>query len=79
MKTLGVWLPIALADILRLLVAVCRRAGGDTGEFDLLKRSKVLESWPLPIMSEACRLDEEEQEAMELLRSVQNLAKRKTK
>ena len=74
-KTWGVWLPLALADIIGMLYAVCRRAGGDTGEIKMPKRSQILKAWILPAMSAALGEDEAEAEAFEMLQSVKNLKK----
>lgn len=74
-KTWGVWLPLALADITGMLYAVCRRAGGDTGEIKMPKRSQILKAWILPAMSAALGEDEAEAEAFEMLQSVKNLKK----
>ena len=70
------WLPLALADILNLLVVVSKRAAGYTGEIKALSRSEILKSWALPVMGEAIEEDEKEHEAFELLRSIQNLGKK---
>ncbi|MBQ2336498.1 MAG: hypothetical protein II381_09300 [Victivallales bacterium] len=72
-KTIGVWLPLALADLMRMLHAVQRRAGGDTGKIQLPERSEILESWMLPAMAAAAKEDEEEAAAFEMLQSVRNL------
>jgi len=61
---------------MRILVALVRRAGGDTGEITLLKRSKVLETWMLPAMAAAVDEDEQEAEAFAMLESVRNLKKK---
>ena len=73
---MGVWLPVALADMMRILVALVRRVAGDTGEIDLLKRSKVLMSWMLPAMAAAVDEDEQEAEAFAMLESIRNLKKK---
>jgi len=75
-KTLGVWLPLALADIMRMLAVVSRRAAGFTGEVDPPSRALILSSWQLPAMSAAVAEDEEEAKAFAMLKSVQDLAKR---
>lgn len=73
---MGVWLPVALADLMRIMVALVRRVAGDTGEIDLLKRSKVLMSWMLPAMAAAVDEDEQEAEAFAMLESVRNLKRK---
>ena len=72
-KTIGVWLPLALADLMRMMVVVARRAGGDTGEIQMMDRSKILQSWMLPAMAAAAKEDEEEAAAFAMLQSVRNL------
>lgn len=69
----GVWLPLALADIWNLLVVVSRRAGGDTGRIELKKRSDILKSWMLPAFGAAVREDEDEIEAIEMFNRVKGL------
>lgn len=61
---------------MRIMVALVRRAGGDTGEITLLKRSKILETWMLPAMAAAIDEDEQEAEAFAMLESVRNLKNR---
>ena len=69
-------MPLALADILNLLVVVSKRAAGYTGEIKPLSRSEILKSWALPVMGAAIEEDEKEHEAFELLKSVKNLGKK---
>lgn len=76
-KTWGVWLPIALADVLTMLYIVSRRAAGDTKKVNIMKRSEVLKSWMLPAMSAAIAEDEAEAEAWAMLESIRNLKKAK--
>ena len=74
-RTQGVWLPLALADLMRMMIVLARRSAGDTGEIrDLPETSDVLRRWALPMMAEACHGDEEERKALELLRSVERLS-----
>ena len=70
------WLPIALADVVMMLAATAKRAGGFTGEIKLPKRSDILKSWALPLMGEAVAEDEAEAEAFALLESVRRLNSR---
>lgn len=69
------WLPLALADILNLLIVTSRRAAGDTGEIKAPRRSEILKSWALPAMAEAVAGDEQEAEAFAMLESVKRLGK----
>lgn len=72
---MGVWLPLALADVLNALVAVARRAGGDAGRIELPARSEILKSWMLPAFGAAVREDEDEREALRMFESVRDLAR----
>ena len=74
-RTQGVWLPLALADLMGILYVVSRRAGGDTGEIKPPKRSEILKSWMLPAMSAAISEDEAEAEAWAMLESGRSLKK----
>lgn len=74
-KTIGVWLPLAIADVVLMLDVVAKRAAGVTGKIDVMKRSEVLKAWMLPVMSEAMAEDEAEAEAVAMLNSVRNLKK----
>jgi hypothetical protein len=73
---LGVWLPVALADLMRIMIVLVRRVAGDTGEISLLKRSKILAMWMLPAMAAAVDEDEQEAEAFAMLESVRNLKRK---
>ena len=75
-KTQGVWLPLALADLIVMLYVVSRRAGGDTGEIKPPKRSDILKTWMLPAMAAAINEDEEEAKAFAMLKSIQNLKRK---
>lgn len=72
---MGVWLPLALADIVLMLDAVAKRAAGVTGKIDLMNRSEILKAWMLPVMGEAMAEDEAEAAAVAMLNSVRNLKK----
>ena len=56
-----------------MLAAVAKRAGGDTGEIKMPKRSEILKTWMLPLMGEALAEDEAEAEAFAMLESVKKL------
>lgn len=71
---MGVWLPLALSDILTLLFALVKILAGEPEEIP--GRADNLASWCLPFLSSAAREAEKEQEALALFRSVQNLADR---
>lgn len=70
------WLPVALADLMRIMIVLVRRVAGDTGEISLLKRSKILAMWMLPAMAAAVDEDEQEAEAFAMLESVRNLKRK---
>ena len=58
------------------MIAMVRRAGGDTGEIRLPEMSEIVSHWALPAMSAALAEDEEERKAFALLKSVQDLKRR---
>ena len=58
---------------MRMLHAVQRRAGGDTGKIRMMDRSEILETWMLPAMAAAAKEDEDEAAAFEMLQSVRNM------
>ena len=62
---MGVWLPLALADIAALLVKLVAlwAKGGD--EVEIPKRSKQLHDWALPFLSSSIKVAEEEEERRE--------------
>ena len=59
-----------------MLAAVAKRAGGFTGEIKMPKRSEILRTWMLPLMSEAVAEEEAEAEAFAMLESVRRLNSR---
>ena len=68
MAALGVWLPIALADILGWIAA-----GATIGE-KIIRREDALNGWHLPELAKAVMVDEEEREQDELTDGVEWLA-----
>lgn len=62
---MGVWLPLAMADIAALLVKLVAlwAKGGD--EVEIPKRSKQLHDWALPFLSSSIKVAEEEEERRE--------------
>ena len=72
---MGVWMPLALADIMLMLDVVAKRAAGITGKIDVVNRSEIRKAWALPVMSEAMAEDEAEADAVAMLNSVRNLKK----
>jgi hypothetical protein len=67
---MGVWLPLALADIVAWLVA-----GATMGE-RTVTRGEALEAWMLPELARAVRNGEAEAEAAETVENFENLMKR---
>ena len=78
-RTIGVWLPLALADIMMMLVGLARMWAVNGKEIELPKRSETLASWCLPMMSSSLKAAEEEDEALRLFNSVQQLAMKQKK
>ena len=60
---MGVWLPVALADILMALMALIRQWSTKPDEIELPARSETLQSWMLPTLSRAFKAAEKEVEA----------------
>jgi len=60
---MGLWLPVALANIHTVLVALLRQWAGKDSGIKVLKLSETLESWCLPILSRAFKTAEDEAEA----------------
>jgi hypothetical protein len=73
---MGVWLPLALANITALLVVLIRAWSSTPEKVKIPKLSETLASWCLPFLSSSLRETEKEQEALELFESVQSLAAR---
>ena len=74
--TIGVWLPLALADIFAALVCLMRPWLKDPGSLKIPKRSETLEGWLLPMMAKSLGEDEKEREALALFNSVKALKAR---
>lgn len=82
---MGLWLPVALANIHLVLVALLRQWAGKDSGIEVPKLSGTLESWCLPILSRAFKnaeveaeakaeADRKEREALALFNMVKNLA-----
>jgi hypothetical protein len=78
-RTMGVWLPLALADIAALLFGLIRMWTASPEKIAVPTRAKTLASWCLPMMAKSLEAGEKEAEALELLRSVERLAARQKK
>lgn len=78
-RTMGVWLPLALADITTLLFGLIRMWASSPEKIAVPTRAKTLASWCLPMMAKSLEAGEKEAAALELLRSVERLAARQKK
>ena len=67
-RTMGVWLPLALADLKRAILAPWLK------KEDFEPLSRTLAGWCLPMMSRALAAEEREQDAIALFNSIQQLA-----
>lgn len=70
---MGVWLPLALADIAALLVQLCALWSKDGDKVKIPKRSEQLNVWALPFLSSSLKAAEEEQERREKAEKVKAL------
>jgi hypothetical protein len=78
-RAMGVWLPLALADVLTVLLGLLRAWSVEPEKVPIPKRSESLASWCLPMMAKSLEAGEKEAAALELLRSVERLAARQKK
>lgn len=62
---MGVWLPLALADIVELLCDLIQAQLANPNEAKVPKRSELLDRWKLYFMSSSMKAAEEEQERRE--------------
>ena len=70
---MGVWLPLALADITALLVKLVAMWAKNGDEVKIPKRSEQLAAWALPFTASALKAEEKEAEALALFNAVKNL------
>lgn len=73
---MGVWLPLALADITALLVCGLRMQAAEPERVKVPRRSETLAGWCLPMLSSSVKAGEDEADARALYDSVKNLAER---
>ncbi len=73
---MGLWLPLALSDVVALLVSLIRLWVADKNAVKIPSRSETLASWCLPMLSRSLAGAEEERAARELLESVQRLKRK---
>jgi len=77
---MGLWLPVALANIHTVLVALLRQWSSKDSGLEVPRLSATLESWCLPILSRAFKTaeakaeaDRKEREALALFNMVKKL------
>ena len=71
--TIGVWLPLALADLMAALTCLIRPWLKDPNALKPPKRSETLKSWLLPMMAKSLEADEKESDALALYNSIKEL------
>ena len=74
--TIGVWLPIALADIFAALVCLMRPWLKDPNSLEVPERSETLQDWLLPMMAKSIGADEKERKALAMFNAVKALKER---
>lgn len=70
---MGVWLPLALSQIYQMLFILVRMWAKNAEEIKVPTMSDALASFCLPMMAKSMKADEEEQEALALLKAVEKL------
>jgi hypothetical protein len=70
---MGVWLPLAMADITALLLKLASMWAKNGDEVKIPKRSEQLAAWALPFTASALKAEEEEQERREKTEKVKIL------
>lgn len=76
-STRGVWMPMAMADLYRLLVAIIRMFADKKSNIEIPTRSEVMAAWVLPEMAKALKADEDEAKALEMFESIKRLEKKR--
>lgn len=74
--TLGVWLPLALADVFAALVCLMRPWLKDPNSLEVPERSETLRGWLLPMMAKSLEADEKERKALALFKSAKAIKAR---
>lgn len=74
--TLGVWLPLALADVFAVLVCLMRPWLKDPNSLEVPERSETLRNWLLPMMAKSLEADEKERKALALFKSAKAIKAR---
>jgi hypothetical protein len=72
--TQGVWLPLALAQIYQILIALVKMWAAKESGIKVPTTAEALKAFCLPAMAEAVEEDEKEREALALFNSIKNLA-----
>ncbi len=75
-RTQGLWLPLALADVVCMLFGVVRMWAASPEKVKVPKRSELLASWCLPMLASSARAAEKEADALALYESVKHLAEK---
>ena len=73
---MGVWLPLALADIFAALVCLMRPWLKEPDSLKVPGRSETLRDWLLPMMAKSIEADERERKALALFNAAKNLKER---
>ena len=74
--TIGVWLPLALADIFAALVCLARPYLENPNSLPVPERSETLQDWLLPMMAKSICADEKERKALAMFNAVKALKER---
>ena len=73
---MGVWLPLALADIQSTLIALIRMWCQNPERLKVPKRSENLASWCLPMLASSVEAGEKEAEALAMFEGIKRLAEK---
>ena len=73
---MGVWLPLALADVVSSLLSLVRMWSSAPANVQPPTRADLLARWVLPMMSRSLAAEDEERKARELLESVKRLKRK---
>ena len=74
--TIGVWLPLALADIFAALVCLMRPWLKEPNAMEVPERSETLQGWLLPMMAKSLEADEKERKALAMFKSAKAIKAR---
>ena len=74
--TIGVWLPLALADIFTVLLCLMRPWLKEPGDLKIPSIAEIVGGWCLPMLSKSVAADEKERKALALVESVKRFKER---